>query len=444
MREGKQSVARKKICLERSNSEFRQAPCTEPFAAPLPQKREDNAANTEVHNASETNDTCSSCAISTRNHISSNDPVGGRVESESDLCKNEECLNIVSAKDKEIERLRKLVEKERREAALWRKKFVKKEAPAFSAKVLNTDKKVKTFLGVPSKAAFEVLFKLLSKKAPKIKYWQGPKKHLSTNPRNFSSTPKKSGPSRLMSVKDELVMTLMKLRLGSLNADLAVRFGVSETTVSKVINTWVRFLAKELKCLIYNPCKDVALPHLPKKFNNRKYKNVKHIIDCTEMFIETPKDPKIKAATWSDYKHHHTLKVLVSIMPCGSFNFVSEAWGGRASDVAITRQSGFYDILEYGDEVMADKGFTIGEDLLIRHARLHMPPGKRGSEQMRKQDVVKTKEIANLRIFVEQAIRRLKTFRILKHEMPILLLDKFDDIVTICAALCNLYPKLCY
>ena len=91
------------------------------------------------------------------------------MESESDLCKNEECLNIVSAKDKEIERLRKLVEKERREAALWRKKFVKKEASAFSAKVLNTDKKVKTFLGVPSKAAFEVLFKLLSKKGPQNK-----------------------------------------------------------------------------------------------------------------------------------------------------------------------------------------------------------------------------------------------------------------------------------
>ena len=79
------------------------------------------------------------------------------------------------------------------------------------------------------------------------------------------------------------------------------------------------------------PYKDVALHHLP-----RKYKNVRPIIDCTEMFIETPKDPKIKDATSSDYKHHHTLTLLVSIMPCGSFNFVSEAWGGRASDVAMT------------------------------------------------------------------------------------------------------------
>ena len=246
-----------------------------------------------------------------------------------------------------------------------------------------------------------------------------------------------------MSVKGELILTLMKLRLGSLNADLAVRFQISETTVSKVINTWVRFLAKELKCLIYNPSKDVALQHLPKNFNNAKYRSVRHIIDCTEMFIETPKDPKVKAATWSDYKHHHTLKVLVSIMPCGSFNFISEAWGGRASDVAITRNSGFHDILEYGDEVMADKGFIIAEDLLVRHCRLHIPPGKRSSEQMRKEDVTKTKEVANLRIFVEQAIRRLKTFKTLKYEMSILLLNKCDDIVTICAALCNLYPKLC-
>ena len=52
-------------------------------------------------------------------------------------------------------------------------------------------------------------------------------------------------------MKDELVMTLMRLRLGSFNAELAVCFGVSETTVRKVINTWVRFLAKELKCLIH-------------------------------------------------------------------------------------------------------------------------------------------------------------------------------------------------
>ena len=41
---------------------------------------------------------------------------------------------------------------------------------SFGAKLLNTDKKIKTFLRLPNKEAFEVLFKLLEKKAPKIIY----------------------------------------------------------------------------------------------------------------------------------------------------------------------------------------------------------------------------------------------------------------------------------
>lgn len=124
-----------------------------------------------MYNVSEINDICSFCVISICNYISSNDFVGGRVEFESDFCKNEECLNIVFVKDKEIECLRKLVEKERREVVLWRKKFVKKEVLVFSVKVLNIDKKVKIFFGVFSKVVFEVLFKLFLKKVFKIKYW---------------------------------------------------------------------------------------------------------------------------------------------------------------------------------------------------------------------------------------------------------------------------------
>ena len=42
---------------------------------------------------------------------------------------------------------------------------------------------------------------------------------------------------------------------------------------------------------------------LSKKFKKPGYLNVHHIIDCTEVFIETPSDPSLKASTWSDYKH---------------------------------------------------------------------------------------------------------------------------------------------
>ena len=81
---------------------------------------------------------------------------------------------------------------------------------------------------------------------------------------------------------------------------------------------------------------------LPAKFKKAVYSNVH--IDCTEIFIETPSNPTVRAATCSDYKHHNTAKALVSIAPNGAFNFVSKAWGGRTSDVNVTAESSFYDM----------------------------------------------------------------------------------------------------
>ena len=77
------------------------------------------------------------------------------------------------------------------------------------------------------------------------------------------------------------------------------------------------------------------------------------------MFIETPKSLHLLSVTWSDYKHHNTVKYLVSVHPSGHFNFVSKGWGGCVSDKYLTAHSDFYNLVEPGDYVMADKGFTI-------------------------------------------------------------------------------------
>ena len=61
---------------------------------------------------------------------------------------------------------------------------------------------------------------------------------------------------------------------------------------------------------------------------------------------------------------------------------------------------------------------------------------------MPKSDFQKTKDMANRRIYVENAIGRFKQFRILKQELPISLLHCVDDIVVICAAVCNVLPPL--
>ena len=109
------------------------------------------------------------------------------------------------------------------------------------------------------------------------------------------------------------------------------------------------------------------------------------------MFIERPKSLSAQAATWSDYKHHNTLKFFVGITSIGFISFLSSCYGDRANDNFITRDSGFYDLLERDDEVMADRVFQIQDDLLLHFCRLVLPPGSRVKSQMTKSEVKKNK-----------------------------------------------------
>ena len=132
----------------------------------------------------------------------------------------------------------------------------------------------------------------------------------------------------------------------------------------------------------------------------------------------------------------------MAITPNGAISWLSPVYVGRASDKYIVRDSGFYDILEPYDQIMADRGFKIKADLLLKRCYLAIPPSAAKGTQLSKKDVQETSRIANVRIYVEQAIKRIKDFRILKIEQPLLHLPLYDDIVRTCAALTNLLPPL--
>ena len=87
------------------------------------------------------------------------------------------------------------------------------------------------------------------------------------------------------------------------------------------------------------------------------------IIDCANVFIERPKPLSAQAVTWSKYKHHKIFKFWVGI------TFPELIFFYSSCDKFITRDSGFYDLLERDDEVVAYKSFQIQEDLLF-HFRI--------------------------------------------------------------------------
>ena len=105
----------------------------------------------------------------------------------------------------------------------------------------------------------------------------------------------------------------------------------------------------------------------------------KHRYYCLfEAFIERPSNLLARAQTFSNYKHHNTVRVLIAITPQGSICFTSKAWGGRTSAKYLTDKCGLVNHLKPGDLVLADQGLTIQESIALYQAHLGIPAFTRG------------------------------------------------------------------
>ena len=213
-------------------------------------------------------------------------------------------------------------------------------------------------------------------------------------------------------------MTLVKLRLNLKVMDLAFRFGVSASTVSRYVTTWICFMYHHLKELDWMPSVEQVMGTLPPVFVER-YPSTYAIVDASEIFIETPTDLYMQSSTWSNYKHHNTAKFLVACTPNGCISFISPLYVGSISDTELTRVSGFLTKLKDkpGVSIMADRGFTIKEMLKEVGAELNIPPFMEGRQQLPTDEIHEGRHIASVRIHVERAIGRIKTFAILAHTM---------------------------
>lgn len=89
-----------------------------------------------------------------------------------------------------------------------------------------------------------------------------------------------------------------------------------------------------------------------------------------------PKSMRANANVFSNYKKHKTVKVLIGISASGNI-YISESFGGRTSDKEIIKLSGFLNMIEDGDFIMADRGFLIDELLSPLGASVVYPSFKK-------------------------------------------------------------------
>lgn len=293
--------------------------------------------------------------------------------------------------------------------------FLEKEKHAWGYhRIAGNSEKVSYYTGLPNEQAFEWLVSIFARSAQCV-------------------------PSQGLSQEDQVLLVLMRLRLDVHLCFLADLFHIGKNSVSKLFETVLTVLVAELKGLIVWPDDISFNAWRPKAFQG-KFSRVRVIIDSTEIRLEKASATTAQSATWSPYKNSNTIKVLIGITPNGLISYVSECWGGKVSDKQLVLKTDFTSKLDYGDEVMADRGFNVGHELAALGVTLVVPAYTKGKKQLSHAEVRTSKEISRRRIRVEQVIGRMKRFHILKNIVPYFMKDFLDDIVILVAALTNLMP----
>ena len=294
---------------------------------------------------------------------------------------------------------------------------------------------VKFYTGFPDHVMLLAFYEeILESDAKVMRQWEG-------NRCKDSYDDVKCGCACKLPLLEQFFMTMVRIRLGLLELDLAVRFDISQSSVSRITVTWINLLYHSLKAIEHFPPWHVVRKYMPEVFKS-EYPNTGLILDATEFSVNRPSSLLSQACTFSAYKNRNTVKVLVGITPSGAVSFVSEVYEGSISDRRLVEVSGLLEKLQPGDEVMADKGFTIQDLLTPIGVRLNVPPFLNSQAQMPANDVILTKKIAQLRVHVERAIGRIKEFRILQSTIPATMWDSINELIYVCCMLTNFSPPL--
>ena len=193
-------------------------------------------------------------------------------------------------------------------------------------KIKHDNSAILFYTGFPSYEALIGFFNDIKQKIPKMQYWKGENALKESQPYQTDDNKKKPGPSRKLPPLDEFLLVLLRLKAGLFVQDLADRFGISISSVSRICITWINFLYYELKDLFFFPSQELVRKNMPKEF--AQYPTTRIILDCTELFIQRPSAMLAQSETWSDYKHHNTWKLLVGVTPNGQVTYLSQLWGG--------------------------------------------------------------------------------------------------------------------
>lgn len=245
--------------------------------------------------------------------------------------------------------------------------------------------------------------------------------------------------SILFSFQTQFLIVLTICRHGLELRFMAFWLGVSESTVQRIFNSFVIFLATLFNRLDLVPASGFLLKKIPDSFVQTGHGLTDLVIDCTEFKFQLATNYEINSLMFSNYKNTTTGKALIGISPHGMGILFSDVYPGSISDSEITEKSGALSYVEQEHEVMSDRGFSIQDLCAIKGIFLNRPKQK-DEDQFQQSEISKNFDISSTRIHVERFIGRVRDWNILNRTWP---LNRIDLLTSTWQMLCHIVNITC-
>lgn len=230
------------------------------------------------------------------------------------------------------------------------------------------------------------------------------------------------GPAFTLVVRDQLLLCVMWLRVYPTNEVAGFLFGVSDSTVSRVVSRIVAVLAKAGKDQMRMPdpgrkhrrTLDDLLSEIPE---------LGVVIDTFEQGVQRPKSREEADKWYSGKKKRHTIKSQVGVdRNSGEIVDVGESVKGPTNDLTLLKQnklldrlpegvSGEGDLAYVGIATLHPQGLGFTPRRKPRGADKHRPRGK--DKERPSEDIAYNTAFAKSRIVVEHTILRMRRYECL-------------------------------
>jgi len=210
--------------------------------------------------------------------------------------------------------------------------------------------------------------------------------------------------------RDQILLTVVWLRVYPTQEVLGYLFGVSDSTVSRIIQRVLPILEQAGRDTMRMPdpgrkrrrSLDQLLQDTPE---------LAVVIDSFEQKVQRPKDPNDRDRFYSGKKKTHTLKSQVAVdEDSGAIVDVSESVAGPTADMTLLEQSGLMNRLPEGVGGIGDLAY-VGIAKLHPEGLAASPRRKPRGKPRPPEDVAFNTVFSRRRIIVENTIGRLRRYQ---------------------------------